>query len=121
MPPALPPPDAPRARQQEALDQLHRRLRIDLALYARDGTLLASAGRPLPPLEMDGPDAVRLHGRAWMLPLGDGRFLVTGVLRGPWRPGPWLLAALLMIAAAVARAPRRSRSPPRSSAVDDRA
>jgi signal transduction histidine kinase len=99
---ALPQPDAPRARQQEALDQLHRRLRIDLALYARNGALLASAGRPLPPLEMDGPNAVRLHGKAWMLPLSDGRFLVTGVLRGPWRPGPWLLVALVMIAAAVA-------------------
>ena len=28
--------------------------------------------------------------------------LVTGVLRGPWRPGPWLLAALAAIAIAVA-------------------
>jgi two-component system, OmpR family, sensor histidine kinase RstB len=99
---ALPPPDAPRVRQQEALDQLHRRLRIDLALYARDGTRLAAAGRALPPLEIDTPSSARLHGRAWMLPLGDGRFLVTGVLRGPWRPGPWVLVALVMIAAAVA-------------------
>ena len=99
---ALPPPDAPRARQQEALDQLHRRLRIDLALYSRNGERLAAAGRPLPPLEMEGPDAVRLHGKAWMLPLSDGRFLVTGVLRGPWRPGPWVLVALGLIAIAVA-------------------
>src|SRR5262245_4695143 len=101
---ALPPPDAPRARQQEALDHLHRRLRIDLALYARNGTLLASAGRPLPPLELDTPHSVRLRGGrdTWILPLSDGRFLVTGALHGPWRPGRWGLTALLVIAGAVA-------------------
>ena len=43
-----------RARaQQEAIERLHGCLRIDLALYAPDGTLLAAAGRPLPPLELD--------------------------------------------------------------------
>src|SRR5882757_9718187 len=45
---ALPPPDAPRARQQEAIERLHDMLRIDLALYAPDGALLAAAGRQLP-------------------------------------------------------------------------
>ncbi len=99
---ALPPPDAPRARQQEALDQLHSWLRVDLALYGSQGALQASAGRPLPALRNDGT-SVRLEGRgAWLLPLRDGRFLVTGSLRGPWRRGPWLLAALVAIAGAVA-------------------
>ena len=101
---ALPPVDAPPERQQAVLESLHRRLRVDLALYARNGTLLATAGRPLPRLELDTPHSVRLRdGRAtWLLPLSDGRFLVTGALHGPWRPGRWGLTALLVIAGAVA-------------------
>jgi len=98
----LPPPDAPLVRQEETLVQLQRRLRVDLALYDRTGKLVAQAGRRLPPLEMDTPSSVRLHGKAWMVPLSDGRFLVTGMMRGPWRPGPWLLVALAAIAVAVA-------------------
>lgn len=101
---ALPPPDAPRAQQQTTIDDLHRRLRIDLALYSSRGELLASAGRRLPPLEMEEVASRRMHGPrgTWFLPLSDGRFLVTGVPRGPWRPGPWLLVALGVIAGAVA-------------------
>jgi signal transduction histidine kinase len=100
---ALPPADAPPATQQRALDDLNARLRVDLALYSPAGRLLAAAGRPLPPVDMLGPD-VRLQGRhkAWLIPLSDGRYLVTGILRGPWRPGPWLLGALATIAGAVA-------------------
>jgi len=100
---ALPPPDAPRARQQEAIERLHDMLRIDLALYSQGGERLAAAGRPLPPLNVKGPDApARSHRGTWLVPLSDGRFLVTSIPRGPWRPGPWVLAALLSIAAAVA-------------------
>ena len=101
---ALPPADAPPERQQEALEGLHQRLRLDLALYARDGAVLAAAGRPLPRLELDGPSAARVHGRrdTWLLPLGDGRFLVAGAPRGTWRPGRWALTALGTIALAVA-------------------
>jgi signal transduction histidine kinase len=100
---ALPPPDAPRARQQEALERLHDMLRIDLALYAPSGERLAAAGRPLRPLDFKGPaPPARSHRGTWLVPLSDGRFLVTSIPRGPWRPGPWVLAALLSIAAAVA-------------------
>jgi len=100
---ALPPPDASRARQQEAIERLHDMLRIDLALYSQGGERLAAAGRPLPPLNVKGPDApARSHRGTWLVPLSDGRFLVTSIPRGPWRPGPWVLAALLSIAAAVA-------------------
>ena len=101
---ALPPADAPPERQQAVIESLQRRLRIDLALYARNGTLLAAAGRPLPRLELDTPSSVRLHGGrpTWILPLSDGRFLITGALHGPWRPGRWGLTALLVIAIAVA-------------------
>ena len=100
---ALPPTDAPRARQQEAIERLRDMLRIDLALYSPHGERLAAAGRPLPPLNFKGPDATaRSHRGTWLVPLSDGRFLVTSIPRGPWRPGPWVLAALLSIAAAVA-------------------
>jgi signal transduction histidine kinase len=79
-------------------------LRIDLALYARDGVLLAAAGRRLPPPDPDEALPIRLRGPhgAWILPLSDGRILVTGLWRGPWRPGPWVLVALLAVAFAVA-------------------
>ena len=101
---ALPPREAPRERQQAVVESLHQRLRIDLALYARNGDLLAEAGRKLPPLHVDGPSSVRLDGRreAWLIPLSDGRFLVAGAPHGSWRPGRWVLAALGTIALAVA-------------------
>ena len=100
---ALPPPDAPRPRQQEAIERLRDMLRIDLALYSPRGERLAAAGRPLPPLNFKGPEPpARSHRGTWLVPLSDGRFLVTSIPRGPWRPGPWVLAALLSIAAAVA-------------------
>jgi signal transduction histidine kinase len=101
---ALPPPDAAPERQQEVVESLNRRLRVDLALYARNGTLLAAAGRPLPRLELDTPSSVRLRGGhdTWLLPLRDGRFLVAGAPRGSWRPGRWALTALGLIAIAVA-------------------
>src|SRR6266567_1249493 len=59
---ALPPPDAPRARQQEAIERLHDMLRIDLALYAPGGELLAAAGRRLPPPDIDDALPIRLRG-----------------------------------------------------------
>jgi signal transduction histidine kinase len=101
---ALPPPDAAPDRQQAVIDSLHRRLRIDLALYARNGERLAAAGRPLPQLELDSPSSVRLRGGrdTWLLPLNDGRFLVAGAPHGSWRPGRWALTALGLIAIAVA-------------------
>lgn len=100
---ALPPADAPSARQQETIDRLHDMLRIDLALYSPAGTMLAAAGRPLPRADLGGPSP-RLRGfrGTWQVPLSDGRFLVTSIPRGPWRPGPWILAALAAVALAVA-------------------
>jgi signal transduction histidine kinase len=101
---ALPPPQAPRARQQAVLEQLHRRLRADLALYARDGAPIAAAGRPLPVPRPGRVEAGWQRGRggpAWVLPLPDGRVLVTRLLHRPWRPGAWLLTALATLALAV--------------------
>ena len=102
---ALPPPQAPRPRQQAVLDQLHRRLRADLALHAPDGSLIAAAGRPLPiprPGRVEPGWQRGRGGPAWVLPLRDGRVLVTRLMHRPWRPGAWLLAALGLLALAVA-------------------
>ena len=70
-------------------------------LYARQHAARA-AGRPLrlgstPPIRW-----LRDGLATWLLPLSDGRFLVTGALHGPWRPGRWGLTALFVIAVAVA-------------------
>lgn len=102
---ALPPVHAPAAQQREALERLHRRLRVDLALYGPDGRLTAATGRPLPPLDIrraepgffPGPG-----GPAWLLRLDDGRWLAARLPRGRLRPGAWVLASLLVVGFAVA-------------------
>jgi two-component system, OmpR family, sensor histidine kinase RstB len=103
---ALPPADAPRARQQAALDAMHARLRADLALYAPGGALVAAAGRPMPPVSALPPHSGWLRGGpsgpTWLLRLDDGRALVVRLARGPFRPGAWLLMALAAIGLAVA-------------------
>src|SRR5262245_4529208 len=99
----LPPPFAPRMRQQMVLEDLHRRLHADLELYTRDGGLIAAAGRRLPaPRPGRGEGWQRgPGGPAWVLTLADGRVLMTRLMR-PWRPGAWLLTALVTLAIAVA-------------------
>jgi signal transduction histidine kinase len=102
---ALPPPTASVAQQREALEHLRERLRSDLALYAPDGRLIASAGRPLPRINIQGAEPGWLRGPVggptWLLRLSDGRSLVVALPRGPWRPGTWFLVALTAIAIAV--------------------
>ncbi len=102
----LPPLEAPRARQQAALDAMHARLRADLALYGPAGTLIAAAGRAMPSFSALPPHSGWLRGGpggpTWLLRLGDGRALVVRLGRGPFRPGAWLLAALAAIGIAVA-------------------
>ena len=48
----LPDSDAPPSESQKVVDALNRKLRFDIALYRADGTLIASAGRPQPRLEV---------------------------------------------------------------------
>lgn len=101
----LPPPDAPHTEQQRALDVLHDRLRVDVALYAADGSLIAAAGRPMMrlPLNHVGPDFPAGPGRpAWLLQLPDGRWFAARLLRGPWRPGAWLALFIGALGVAVA-------------------
>ena len=103
---SLPGAAAPASEHQEALNRLATRLRGDAALYARDRSLIAQAGRPLPPLEAEREFGGRMHRHggppAWTVRLDDGRWLVARVPRDFWRsrrPGPLLI--LLVIALAV--------------------
>jgi two-component system, OmpR family, sensor histidine kinase RstB len=77
----LPPASASAAEQQRSIDELHRRLQMDLALYDGDGHLLATtAGAPRIArrrLEPGGWALVRGAGHVWILPLDDGRRLVV--------------------------------------------
>jgi signal transduction histidine kinase len=76
----LPSATAPMDEQQRALDDLHHRLKIDLALYDSDGRLLAAAGN-IPRLPRRGVPSrgwtVSHGGPLWVLPLDDGRRLVV--------------------------------------------
>lgn len=86
---ALPPPGATREAQQAALERLSAGGRVQIALYAADGTRIAQVG---PPLLGSGERKHRAEfpwrGRkVWTLELPDGRWIA-------------------------ARLPRRERSPP---------
>lgn len=101
----LPPAEAPIRRQQEALERVYAQTRLDMALFARDGAPLASVGRPFPRLrpEATPPGFIRgAGGPAWLMQLGDGRYLAARVPAGRARPGAWLLALLALVAVAVA-------------------
>jgi signal transduction histidine kinase len=101
----LPDADAPAVEDQQALDSLHRKLRFDLALYRRDGALLATAGHPPPRF-----DARRARigwrrgstGSTFTLQLPDGRWLVARQVRE--RPSPilYVVGGLLVLAFAIA-------------------
>ena len=98
---SLPPTDASPAQQQEGVNRLAQRLRGDAALFTSDRKLIAQAGRPLPP-----PDAGR--GRAWTVPLADGRLVVARISREYFRarrPGPVLILILVALAVGVGAYP----------------
>ncbi len=68
--------------QRAAVERLSSLIKADLALYGADGTLIASAGAPLPPpreVSNDDDDRWFRHARrhVWTLPLADGRFIVV--------------------------------------------
>jgi len=100
---ALPPADAPRADQKQAVDSLSRRLGADMALYDRSRQLVAAAGEPLPaPSRRDAGGWTYGHGRpAWTVALGDGRWLVVGVGAGHRNPVLGLVLFLGIVAVAV--------------------
>jgi signal transduction histidine kinase len=101
----LPDADAPPVEEQKALDELHRKLRFDLALYRRDGAMIAMAGHPPPRFD---PRRARAGwrrgpgGPTFTLHLPDGRWLVARQVRE--RPSPilYVVAGLVVLALAIA-------------------
>ncbi|HMA71541.1 MAG TPA: ATP-binding protein [Xanthobacteraceae bacterium] len=96
---ALPPLDASRQVQQQAVERLSRRLRIDIALFDQNRAPIAAIGRPLPQPPLFGESGVWLRGRggpAWSFRLPDGRWLVA---RTPLRSAGPLLGLVFFLAA----------------------
>jgi signal transduction histidine kinase len=113
---ALPPAEAPRDVQQQALERLSQRLRADLALYDAQRELIASASAPGRTDVADNASAARRgwgawagHDRrgAWHVNLPDGRGLAVRLARDPrgfgfgWWGVPAWLGVLALVALAV--------------------
>jgi signal transduction histidine kinase len=76
----LPPASASPAEQQRAMEDLRRRLGMDLAMYDTDDQLIGSAGHvpPLAAQHLNEKGWMLAHGGAlWILHLSDGRRLVV--------------------------------------------
>jgi signal transduction histidine kinase len=97
----LPPASASAAEQQRSIDELHRRLQIDFALYDREGRLLATTPRAprLAPRKLShgGWTITRGAGHVWIIPLDDGRRLVVR----PRHPPEHMHAHMLIVPIAV--------------------
>lgn len=101
----LPDADAPVAEQRKAVEELHRKLSFDLALYRPNGAMIAMAGKPPPRF-----DAARARtgwrrssgGPNFTLQLPDGRWLVARQVHERTSPTFWIAAFLALVALAVA-------------------
>jgi len=93
----LPPPGASATEQQAALEKLARDVRVDLALFAEDGTRLGTVGERLPRPEREGWQRGR-RGPLLTTQLADGRWLVARVPHHRPRPvfGLFTLALILI-------------------------
>jgi signal transduction histidine kinase len=101
----LPPVGADAAAQQQAIDRLYERLRIDLALFDSDRRPLAAAGEPVPPPRGRRETGGWLYGRggpAWAIRLPDDRWIVARPPPRQRRPVLNLIGFLGGIALAVA-------------------
>jgi signal transduction histidine kinase len=96
----VPPAEQGVAAQQAAIDRLHARLGVDLALYDADRRHIASAGRPVPtPRWRASSGWVRgAGGPAWAIHLPDGRWIVA---RAPGRRPPVLRLIVFLGSAAL--------------------
>jgi signal transduction histidine kinase len=91
----LPPAGAGDAAQQQAVDGLHRRLKIDLALFDTNLRPIAAAGRPLPPPRREvGGWLYGRGGPAWAIRLPDERWIVA---RAPGRHRPPVLGIIAFL------------------------
>jgi signal transduction histidine kinase len=97
---ALPEAAEPRVAQQAALERLHARVHADLALFARDGAMLAAAGAPLQAPERSGSGWS--GGPTWAITLPDGRMFVARLPGHARHPAFGLFIVLGLIALAVA-------------------
>ena len=101
----MPDAAAPPLDQQRAGNDLNRKLKFDIAIYKRDGELIAMAGKPPPPFN---PERARTGwrrgpgGPTFSLQLPDGRWLVARHLRERPNPILWIAAGLGLVAVAVA-------------------
>ena len=112
---ALPPADAPRAIQQQAIEQLAQRLHADVGLFDDRMAPIAMAGRPVPaPALVDDDGGWMMRGRSggpsWTFRLPDDRWIVVRVpisgRAGPFSArsrmtGLFLFLAFMAIAIAV--------------------
>jgi signal transduction histidine kinase len=99
----LPPASADEAAQQRAVDQLHRRFGVDLALFDKDLRRLAAAGAPLPPPRRRTSGWLYGYGGpAWAVRLPDERWIVVRARGRPWHPVLGIIGFLGAIALAVA-------------------
>src|SRR5262245_4727297 len=101
----LTPPDGDSQAQQQAIDRLHARLRIDLALFGADHRLLAAAGGDVPPPPARRQTGGWVHGRggpAWAIRIPDDRWVVARLPSRPHTPLWGIVAFLGTIALTVA-------------------
>ncbi|MBX9588322.1 MAG: HAMP domain-containing histidine kinase [Hyphomonadaceae bacterium] len=88
----LPSADHGVAAQQQAIDRLHNRLKIDIALFDSKHQRIAAAGRAVPrPQRESGGWLYGAGGPAWAVRLPDDRWVVARI---PGRRGPPLLSII---------------------------
>jgi two-component system, OmpR family, sensor histidine kinase RstB len=98
----LPPADAPQTAQQQAIERLGKRLKMDLALFDSAMTPIASFGDRLPPPRVGGGMLYGPRGPAWSIPLPDQRWVVARIPDRHHSPVVVLILFLGAIALAVA-------------------
>jgi signal transduction histidine kinase len=101
----LAPVGADKAVQQQAIEQLHERLHVDLGLFDSDRRALAAAGRPVPAPPVRRESGGWVYGRGgpvWAIRLPDDRWVVARPPPRQRRPVLGVIAFLSVIALVVA-------------------
>ena len=100
----LPPPDATRAETDAALARLGKDFNARISVFGPEGELLGSLGRPLRPPKERPSGSRKREGKAFTLPLPDGRLVKVRPKRDDvfHAPAIGFLAALGILAFAVA-------------------